>query len=70
MDPIVTITLSLTQERVGRADAHELHKHSADFWTAIAKDHQKSTEQVVDKMLKLTKDYNDRFRGGRRVLVG
>jgi hypothetical protein len=36
MDSIVTITLSLTQERVGRADAHEFAQ-ATNYWTAIAK---------------------------------
>jgi 26S proteasome regulatory subunit N11 len=40
-----------------------LHKRNR-LWTQLQKfqDHQKSTEQVVDKMLKLTKDYNERVQ--------
>jgi hypothetical protein len=54
MDSIVTITLSLTQERVGRADAHEFAQATnSGLQLQKFQDHQKSTEQVVDKMLKL-----------------
>jgi 26S proteasome regulatory subunit N11 len=34
-------------------DAHELHKQPTSGRIAKLQDHQKSTEQVVDKMLKL-----------------